>query len=287
MEEILSFAPPIVSRVERSWNGALACRTTRAAHGRHEFRMKQSRHVIALQLSPAPITSADRLGDRTWPQRTRAVCSRINIVPAGAEWVSQTEAQARSEYVALFVPDRFIDALDDGASLKQAIRPALDAELPGVRRVMQALADDLREPVYGNLFFDGALRLLLCELGRSGLGRRPRESSRALLTSRQLVRLDEVLEAHLHEPLTVHDLARTLGVSDAVLARGTRHAFGITPYQLVLERRIRRAQALLTQSPSPLSWIGARCGFDDQAHFTTAFRKWVGVSPGRYRREHL
>lgn len=285
MQEVLSFAPAVVSRVERQHNGVTACRAVREAHGRHEFRLLQRRHLVALQLSDAPITSADRLADRRWPTRRRAVLGRINIVPAGAEWLSHTEPHPRVEYAAVFIPDSFIDALDEGARIRQSLHPLLDAELPAVRRVMQMLADELREPVYGNVLLDGALRMLLGELGRSASRAVRTGASPARLSLAQRARLDETIEFRLHEPLTVLELARDLGVSEAVLARSMRDAFGLTPYQWVIERRISRARQLLVNSEMPLAMVGAECGFDDQAHFTTAFKKWVGVSPGRYRRE--
>jgi AraC family transcriptional regulator len=41
---------------------------------------------------------------------------------------------------------------------------------------------------------------------------------------------------------------------------------------------------LLTENAMPLAELALECGFANQAHFTAAFSRELGVSPGRYRR---
>jgi AraC-like DNA-binding protein len=45
-----------------------------------------------------------------------------------------------------------------------------------------------------------------------------------------------------------------------------------------------RGRMTCLQDPS-LAEIAVACGFADQSHFTAAFRKATGVTPGRVRRE--
>jgi AraC family transcriptional regulator len=48
---------------------------------------------------------------------------------------------------------------------------------------------------------------------------------------------------------------------------------------------VERAQHLLEHSSLPLIDIAMRCGFQDQSQFTTTFRRYLGTTPGRYKRE--
>jgi len=44
-----------------------------------------------------------------------------------------------------------------------------------------------------------------------------------------------------------------------------------------------RAKALLKRARMPLVEIAVSTGYSDQAHFTAAFTRHEGVSPGRWR----
>jgi len=47
--------------------------------------------------------------------------------------------------------------------------------------------------------------------------------------------------------------------------------------------RVARAQSLLSCHNLEISDIALACGFCDQSHFTTIFRRVTGMSPRRYR----
>ena len=47
--------------------------------------------------------------------------------------------------------------------------------------------------------------------------------------------------------------------------------------------RVDKAAALLTETGKSLNEIAASCGFDDQSWFSKIFKRYTGVSPGKYR----
>ena len=61
-------------------------------------------------------------------------------------------------------------------------------------------------------------------------------------------------------------------------------ATGRPPHAYLSERRLDRAKQLLAYSDTSLAEISLTCSFSGQANFTKAFKRAVGVSPGRYRR---
>ena len=63
-------------------------------------------------------------------------------------------------------------------------------------------------------------------------------------------------------------------------AKRFRETVGVSPHAYVLHRRVRRAGQMLRRDRSSLAEIAAACGFASQAHFTTAFRRDVGITPG-------
>jgi AraC family transcriptional regulator len=66
-------------------------------------------------------------------------------------------------------------------------------------------------------------------------------------------------------------------------ARWFKSTFGVPPHRYVLQRRIERAQALLRATALPLTHIALECGFYSASHFSTVFKKNIGVTPTEYR----
>ncbi|MEG6552401.1 AraC family transcriptional regulator, partial [Desulfocurvibacter africanus] len=82
--------------------------------------------------------------------------------------------------------------------------------------------------------------------------------------------------------LTLGELAQAARVSPSALVRGFARRFGLTPHAYLVRSRLKRARMLLDQGV-PQSEAAATTGFFDQSHFANAFRKYYGLSPGRYR----
>ncbi|MCB1747251.1 MAG: helix-turn-helix domain-containing protein, partial [Gammaproteobacteria bacterium] len=57
-----------------------------------------------------------------------------------------------------------------------------------------------------------------------------------------------------------------------------------THYQALTDEFLRaRAQELLANDELTIKQVAAALGFDNPANFGKAFKRWCGVSPGRYR----
>lgn len=103
------------------------------------------------------------------------------------------------------------------------------------------------------------------------------------LTPAQHRRVAEVMRRNLHRPLTVAELADSVGLSESWFARAYRAATGQTPARALAQARIDAAKALLTEGALPLAEIAAATGFADQAHFTRVFRALSGTTPAVWR----
>lgn len=100
---------------------------------------------------------------------------------------------------------------------------------------------------------------------------------------RAVQRVRDYLHAHPTEPVTLRALAEVAGLSMYRLARTFRAEVGMPPYAYQLQLRVAEAKRLLAAG-RPISRTALDCGFYDQAHLTHQFKRYVGVTPGAYRR---
>jgi AraC-like DNA-binding protein len=100
---------------------------------------------------------------------------------------------------------------------------------------------------------------------------------------RSVRRARDYLHARPADPVTLRDLADVSGLSLYRLARTFKAETGLAPHAYQVQLRVLRAQRLLAAGHS-IAQTAADCGFFDQAHLTSQFKRHVGVTPGVYAR---
>ena len=78
--------------------------------------------------------------------------------------------------------------------------------------------------------------------------------------SRHLLRAKDLADARYAEPLTVADLAAAARLSPAHFSREFRRAFGESPHQYLLTRRLERAASLLRSTDWSVAGSACRWG---------------------------
>jgi AraC-like DNA-binding protein len=104
--------------------------------------------------------------------------------------------------------------------------------------------------------------------------------------ARHLLRAKDLIDARYREPLDVRALARSAHLSPAHFSREFRRAFGETPHQYLLTRRLERAAALLRHTDHSVAEICFAVGLQSVGSFTTSFGRTLGMSPTAYRAAH-
>lgn len=109
-------------------------------------------------------------------------------------------------------------------------------------------------------------------------------AERSSLPPVRLRRILDYIEAHLGGDTSLCKLAALVQVSPRHLACLFKRSTGLPPHHFVLERRIAASRRMLVHGHSSLAEIAYTLGFSSQAHFATAFRQFVGITPGKYRK---
>ena len=104
--------------------------------------------------------------------------------------------------------------------------------------------------------------------------------------ARHLLRAKDLIDAGYRQPLEVPALARAAHMSPAHVSREFRRAFGETPHQYLLTRRLERAAALLRSTDRPVTEICLDVGLRSLGSFITSFGRVYGSSPSAYRAAH-
>jgi AraC-like DNA-binding protein len=104
--------------------------------------------------------------------------------------------------------------------------------------------------------------------------------------ARHPLRAKDLADARYRDPLGVPDLARAARLSPAHFSREFRRAFGESPHQYLLTRRLERAAALLRNTDRTVADICLTVGLRSAGSFTTSFGRAFGLSPAAYRAAH-
>ena len=105
----------------------------------------------------------------------------------------------------------------------------------------------------------------------------------SLPAERHLLRAKDLADARYAEALSVRAMAQAARLSPAHFSREFRRAFGESPHQYLLTRRLERAASLLRTTDRSVADICFSVGLQSVGSFTSSFTKTYGVSPTVYR----
>lgn len=156
---------------------------------------------------------------------------------------------------------------------------------PAIEHIILALRAELNEGCpAGRLFGESLVTALATHVLRrySAVPLKLVESGGGLPPGK-LRHVIEYVQEHLGEDTSLSQLADRVQMSPYHFAHLFKQSTGLPPHKYVLQQRIAKAKRLLADRRHSLVEITYALGFPSQAHFTTVFRKLVGVTPGLYR----
>ena len=101
----------------------------------------------------------------------------------------------------------------------------------------------------------------------------------------RLRRVTQYIQENLQRELRLAELSALVHMSPYHFARLFRRSIGMPPHKFVVRCRIDAARTLLAARRSPIAEIAQLVGFRTQSHFTTTFRRVIGLTPSAYRSE--
>lgn len=103
---------------------------------------------------------------------------------------------------------------------------------------------------------------------------------------RLALRLELLLKEALGECWDISRMAGALHLSERQLYRLCQQHFALAPMALLQRLRLQRAALLLASRSEPVKEVARLCGFKNEYHFSTAFKRQHGLAPSHYRSLH-
>ncbi len=207
---------------------------------------------------------------------------RTTYIPRDVDTSITFVASAKS--INFMFPNGYLQKMVEGER-HNGLDVTLFNEDPRLSRLVKMLDAEIAAPGFAShMLIDGLTRSLASILMQARHERTIAESRRIYLPPWKLRRVDDYIEANLHRPIRLSDLAEVVSLSVFHFVHVFKLATGTTPYHYLSERRIAYSCRLLAEDSCDLADVAGACGFSSQSHFTSAFTKAMGISPGRFRR---
>ncbi|MGV9316687.1 AraC family transcriptional regulator [Streptomyces sp. NPDC003691] len=167
------------------------------------------------------------------------------------------------------------------------LRPdAVSDPVPGLRRILDGLREEIRDGRSGSPLLAARLVEVLLLQGIRAELERPAAAGtwRAALGDERVGRALDALYGAPGHPWSVAELARVAGMSRSAFAPLFRELVGESPIAHLTGWRMALAKTALCEQPDlPVGRIAASVGYGSEFAFSAAFRREVGMPPGRYR----
>lgn len=98
-----------------------------------------------------------------------------------------------------------------------------------------------------------------------------------------LAEVFDVIDKRHPEPLSLRDVAQSVGMTPGYLTTVVRRRTGRTVQEWILQRRMTEARRLLSETDLPIAEIARRTGLPDPGYFSRQFRRTFGVTPRNWR----
>lgn len=177
------------------------------------------------------------------------------------------------------------------------VKEALDlTELSVSTPVYHSHSKDLREQLMNEMLYIvhhakespfhliGHLYLFLDYLTQSAKSKKLVQSSK--MSDYYIKEAINYIEQNFQNNITIEDIAAVCGINRSYFGKIFRNSIGRSPQEFLMNYRMVKATELLKLTSLSIAEIGSAVGYENQLHFSRAFKTIYGVSPREWRNQH-
>lgn len=160
------------------------------------------------------------------------------------------------------------------------------SELRAIRSTIEMLASEIADPAMGSpLVVDRLADIFFVQTLRAYIGSANGRDVKWLgaVADHQIGGALRVLHEQSSQEWTVEKLAAAVAMSRSAFALRFKALVGAAPMEYLAHCRIQKASRLLHESDMSIGQIADTIGYDSEMSFNKAFKRHVGVPPGKFR----
>ncbi len=138
-----------------------------------------------------------------------------------------------------------------------------------IQKVDAAKSSDEIEQLFAEMGLDYAARM--------------RQLRKVSITAKPIIICLNYIYSHMHDKITVQDLANVVHLHPNYLSRLFQEQMGCSIHHYVLEQKIAAAKRALQFTDQSYTQIADLLAFSSQSHFIQVFRAQTGYTPKQYR----
>lgn len=257
-----------------------------------DFHLRFGGFTVTSMLRGRKVMHLDGFKDFDYVPGETVICPRDTLMRID---FPDAQPETPSQCTALVIEDAYLQAQLDYLNESQGPHALsaplqldiLDAHLPNTESIARITERLLKVATSGHPRKDTFADLALKELVLSLVQEQQLRSLRQFDSGKGAEPFSAMLQfihRNLCGDINVPQLCKVAGMSKSQLYREFTTAFGISPKQFVLQERITHARLLLQQEGISVKEACYATGFTDPNYFVRAFKKIVGVTPGRLAR---
>lgn len=256
-------------------------------HRANELQLPPSdHHCIMLNLGAPVFLRCTYQGGSLTGQ---VVAGESAILPVGTTWSGQYQDSQAHDTLLLYLSPLFVRRVMDKLSMLHGglVTLQIGYRSGHIRHIAMSLLGEVNEASVLGRFYAHSLA--------TGLAMQVLKNCSTLkdihvgggMAPYRLRKAVSLIEQHLDDEtegrIALSTVARHVGLSYFHFSRAFKQSMGMTPTNYIIERRLERAKKLMQETDLPIADIALRSGFSSQSHFTTSFRRFVGVTPRSFR----
>ncbi|MDV6271193.1 helix-turn-helix transcriptional regulator [Rhodococcus globerulus] len=205
----------------------------------------------------------------------------FGLVAPGTSLEGEFRTDSTCNYAVMFV-----NAPSLAAQVRSVDNPMLIFDDPRLHLKFQELHREIElEPDHRDLLVEGWALQSMVRLARQVRAGVQAGAAKGKLSQAALTRVDDLISQRIGETIRVEDLANAAGYSERHFARAFKAATGTTPSEYVMARRVKLACQLIRDGVRSMTAVAVTSGFATPQHFSSTFKKQVGVSPLQFSKQ--
>ncbi|HAS40559.1 MAG TPA: AraC family transcriptional regulator [Microscillaceae bacterium] len=201
------------------------------------------------------------------------------------------EINLSSEFFTQYLPEeskqlyQFLKNIDTQTT--SIVSPHNYQTTPQMYLVIQDIMHCNRTGIFKKMFIESkVMELLMLQLEQIisyeykvySISKKDQEKMRAV---------EEFIRKNLDKSTSLVDLARKAGTNEFTLKKGFKEVFGNTVFGYWNDLKMEAAKQMLLDESLSIRQVAEKTGYKNQQHFTVAFKKKYGITPGKLKQRKL